>query len=105
MRNMRRIVLVTSLLIVAAARQGQYGAVGPPPPQVTVGTPLQETVATTTDFLGQFSAVGSVDLRAQVGGTLAEFCTGGCDECLQAGRTAQRLPSRSGSRASSCGSG
>jgi RND family efflux transporter MFP subunit len=42
----------------------------PPPPQVTVSTPLRETVAPTTSFLGQFSAVDSVQLRAQVGGTL-----------------------------------
>ena len=42
----------------------------PPPPQVTVGSPLQETVTGTTGFLGQFSAVDEVDLRAQVGGTL-----------------------------------
>jgi RND family efflux transporter MFP subunit len=38
---------------------------------VTVATPLQQTIAATTGFLGQFSAVDSVELRAQVGGTLA----------------------------------
>ena len=43
----------------------------PPPPPVTVGMPLQQTIAATTGFLGQFSAVDSVELRAQVGGTLA----------------------------------
>ena len=42
----------------------------PPPPQVTVSAPLQEAVAATFSFLGQFSAVDAVDLRAQVGGTL-----------------------------------
>ena len=42
----------------------------PPPPQVTVSRPLQQTVQTTARFLGQFSAVDSVELRAQVGGTL-----------------------------------
>jgi len=42
----------------------------PPPPQVTVSSPLQQTVQTTARFLGQFSAVDSVELRAQVGGTL-----------------------------------
>ena len=41
-----------------------------PPPQVTVSPPLQQTVQTTARFLGQFSAVDSVELRAQVGGTL-----------------------------------
>ena len=42
-------------------------------PQVTVGTPLRQTIATTTGFLGQFSAVDSVELRAQVGGTLTDI--------------------------------
>jgi RND family efflux transporter MFP subunit len=53
-------------------RSGQTAAaaVAPPPPQVTVSLPLQETVAATTGFLGQFSAVNTVTLRAQVGGTL-----------------------------------
>ena len=47
--------------------------VAPPPPTVTVGAPLHETVASTTDFLGQFSAVDMVELRAQVGGTLTSI--------------------------------
>jgi membrane fusion protein, multidrug efflux system len=42
----------------------------PPPPQVTVSPPLQQTFQPTARFLGQFSAVDSVELRAQVGGTL-----------------------------------
>lgn len=45
----------------------------PPPPQVTVSAPLQQTVQATVRFLGQFSAVDSVQLRAQVGGTLTEI--------------------------------
>jgi RND family efflux transporter MFP subunit len=42
----------------------------PPPPPVTVSPPLQQTAQSTARFLGQFSAVDSVELRAQVGGTL-----------------------------------
>jgi membrane fusion protein, multidrug efflux system len=42
----------------------------PLPPRVTVSSPLQETVASTTILLGQFSAVNTVELRAQVGGVL-----------------------------------
>jgi membrane fusion protein, multidrug efflux system len=45
----------------------------PPPPQVTVSTPLRQTVVGATGFLGQFSAVDSVELRAQVGGTLTDI--------------------------------
>jgi len=45
----------------------------PPPPRVTVSSPLRDTVATTTILLGQFSAVDSVELRAQVGGILTSI--------------------------------
>lgn len=45
----------------------------PPPPAVTVSTPVQRLVATSTRFTGQFSAVDSVDLRAQVSGYLTEI--------------------------------
>jgi membrane fusion protein, multidrug efflux system len=49
---------------------GEHPPSPPPPPQVTVSLPLQQTVQETGRFLGQFSAVDSVQLRAQVGGTL-----------------------------------
>ena len=42
-------------------------------PQVNVSPPLQRTVQAMGRFLGQFSAVDSVELRAQVGGTLTEI--------------------------------
>jgi RND family efflux transporter MFP subunit len=42
----------------------------PPMPQVTVSRPLRQVVAVSTSFLGQFSAVDTVELRAQVGGIL-----------------------------------
>ena len=52
-------------------RPGEHPAAPPPsPPQVTVSLPLQQGVRATSRFLGQFSAVDSVELRAQVGGTL-----------------------------------
>jgi multidrug efflux system membrane fusion protein len=73
-------MLVAALLVAAGAaggglvwRQDSQAAPPPPPPppQVTVGTPLRQTIAATTGFLGQFSGVDRVELRAQVGGTLA----------------------------------
>ncbi len=51
----------------------QPPAAPPPTPQVTVSRPLQQTVQATTRFLGQFSAVDSVELRAQVGGILTSI--------------------------------
>src|SRR5258708_30497294 len=53
----------------------QARAVAPPaaPPLVTVSAPLQRAVDTRLGFLGQFSAIDRVELRAQVGGTLTEI--------------------------------
>ena len=83
-RAKRRIALLVSLGAVGLAVIGgglvwdgrsapASQAMPPPPPQVTVSLPLQQTVQTTARFLGQFSAVDSVELRAQVGGTLTEI--------------------------------
>lgn len=66
--------IVAALVAIAAGRawlaDRHPAAPPPPPPQVTVSLPLQQTVQATGRFLGQFSAVDSVELRAQVGGTL-----------------------------------
>ena len=43
------------------------------PPVVAVSVPLQRNVDTRLQFLGQFSAVDQVELRAQVGGTLTQI--------------------------------
>jgi RND family efflux transporter MFP subunit len=43
------------------------------PPVVAVSAPLQRDVDTRLQFLGQFSAVNKVELRAQVGGTLTQI--------------------------------
>jgi RND family efflux transporter MFP subunit len=48
-------------------------AAAPPPPSVAVSAPLQRSVDGRLEFLGQFSAVQQVDLRAQVGGTLTQI--------------------------------
>jgi RND family efflux transporter MFP subunit len=69
-------IFVVLAIIVAAGGErfwrGHEQAAAPPPPtpQVTVSQPLQQTVQATSRFLGQFSAVDSVEVRAQVGGTL-----------------------------------
>ena len=44
-----------------------------PVPAVTVSPPVVETIASRTGFLGQFSAVDEVEIRAQVGGVLTEI--------------------------------
>ena len=77
-RRWRALALFGVVAVIAAVggeqvwRAGQQPAAPPPPPpQVTVSRPLQQTVQATSRFLGQFSAVDSVELRAQVGGTLS----------------------------------
>ena len=71
------VVLIAVLAALAGVggewlwRSSHHAASPPaPPPQVTVSLPLQQTVQATERFLGQFAAVDSVELRAQVGGTL-----------------------------------
>lgn len=52
---------------------GQTAAAPTPAPPVTVSQPLRREVDTRVGFLGQFSAIDRVELRAQVGGTLTEI--------------------------------
>lgn len=54
----------------AAVRAAPAGA---PPAAVTVSHPLVQAVASRAGFVGQFSAVDAVEIRAQVGGTLTEI--------------------------------
>jgi multidrug efflux system membrane fusion protein len=77
-RRWRGLAAFAVLTIVAAVGGQQVwrdrqrpAAAPPPPPQVTVSRPLQQTVQATGRFLGQFSAVDRVEMRAQVGGTLS----------------------------------
>ncbi len=69
---------MTLLLILAVGsgrfflddRDGAQAAIAPPLPQVIVSNPLERQVDKKLTFLGQFSAVDRVELRAQVGGIL-----------------------------------
>jgi RND family efflux transporter MFP subunit len=65
-------VAVASVWVVYSYRANGSAALAPPTPlaQVTVSRPLARELDTRLGFLGQFSAVDYVELRAQVGGTL-----------------------------------
>jgi multidrug efflux system membrane fusion protein len=54
-------------------KSGQASVPQAPVPSVTVSRPLQRDVDTRLGFLGQFSAIDRIELRAQVGGTLTEI--------------------------------
>ena len=62
-----------ALWALQGGAQDAKAPAAPPPAHVTVSTPLQASVAPERSFLGQFSAVDAVELRAQVGGTLTEI--------------------------------
>jgi RND family efflux transporter MFP subunit len=55
--------------LVAACGQGQQQA-APPPPAVTVATPTKRTVFDFDEYVGRFTAINSVEVRAHVSGYL-----------------------------------
>jgi membrane fusion protein, multidrug efflux system len=58
---------------LAPHRGNLAAAAVPPTPVVTVSQPLRRELDVRAGFLGQFSAIDRVELRAQVGGTLTEI--------------------------------
>ena len=65
------IALVAAWLKYSPRASGSSAAASPAAlPQVVVSKPLAQDIDTRLGFLGQFSAVSQVELRAQVGGTL-----------------------------------
>src|ERR1700744_6658784 len=67
------LALVAPYLGFGTHKGNQAVALAPPVMPVTVSEPLQRDVDTRVGFLGQFSAIDRVELRAQVGGTLTEI--------------------------------
>jgi RND family efflux transporter MFP subunit len=68
--------VVAGLMLAGAAKLhhgAQPSAAAPALASVSVSTPLQRDLDTQASFLGQYSAVERVELRAQVGGTLTEI--------------------------------
>ena len=65
--------LFLAYLGFAPRKANQAAALPAPAPLVTVSQPLQRALDSRVGFLGQFSAIDRVELRAQVGGTLTEI--------------------------------
>jgi membrane fusion protein, multidrug efflux system len=65
--------LYLAWLGLAPHRGNQAAAAPTPTPVVTVSEPLRRELDVRAGFLGQFSAIDRVELRAQVGGTLTEI--------------------------------
>jgi membrane fusion protein, multidrug efflux system len=81
LRSSRSVLAFVTLLIVVGAgvwalyerEAGPAAAAAPPLPEVDVSPPRQETLARWAEFMGQFSAIDVVELRAQVNGYLTEI--------------------------------
>ena len=77
-RPWRGAAVLVGLVVVAAFGYHLYGTrtaavVDAAPPTVAVSEPVQRNIESRLGFLGQFSAMQRVELRAQVGGTLTEI--------------------------------
>jgi RND family efflux transporter MFP subunit len=69
-----RLPILTAALWVAVGLsgcdQGQSQKAAPPPPQVTVATPVTKKVVAHDEYVGRFVAVDAVEVRARVSGYL-----------------------------------
>ncbi len=59
---------LATLVVGCGERQPQGGA--PPPPTVTVAQPVKRTVSDFDEYVGRFTAINSVEVRARVSGYL-----------------------------------
>ena len=57
-------------LALAACGEAQKPAAAPPPPAVTVATPVKRTIVDKDEYVGRFVAVDAVEVRAKVSGYL-----------------------------------
>jgi RND family efflux transporter MFP subunit len=70
MRRVRAGVLACVLAtLVASCGEGQKPP-APPPPSVSVATPIKRTLSDFDEYVGRFTAVNSVEVRARVSGYL-----------------------------------
>jgi len=71
MRRGRNIVLLCALAtLVASCGEAKKQGGAPPPPAVTVATPIKRTVTDFDEYVGRFTAINSVEVRARVSGYL-----------------------------------
>jgi RND family efflux transporter MFP subunit len=67
-RNAAVLCALATLVVSCGERQQQGG--GPLPPAVTVAKPVKRTVSDFDEYVGRFTAVNSVEVRARVSGYL-----------------------------------
>jgi multidrug efflux system membrane fusion protein len=70
MRRVRDVALACVLVtLIASCGEGQKPP-APPPPSVSVATPIKRTLSDFDEYVGRFTAVNSVEVRARVSGYL-----------------------------------
>jgi RND family efflux transporter MFP subunit len=70
MRSARNIAILCALAtLVASCGEGPKQG-GPPPPAVSVAKPVKRTVTDFDEYVGRFTAINSVEVRARVSGYL-----------------------------------
>jgi len=62
--------LLAIATLVASCSEGQQQAGAPPPPSVTVAKPIKRTVVDYDEYVGRFTAINAVEVRARVSGYL-----------------------------------
>ncbi|HEY1604483.1 MAG TPA: efflux RND transporter periplasmic adaptor subunit [Allosphingosinicella sp.] len=70
MKYQRFLPAFAALLMLAACGKGQQGPQQPPPPTVTVATPLVQDVVDWDDYVGRFEAIQNVEVRPRATGYL-----------------------------------
>jgi RND family efflux transporter MFP subunit len=71
MRGCRDVVLLFALAtLVVSCGEGQKQGGAPPPPAVTVAKPIKRTITDFDEYVGRFTAINSVEVRARVSGYL-----------------------------------
>src|ERR1044071_3640088 len=63
------LALALATLVVSCGERQQQGG-GPPPPTVIVAKPVKRTVFDYDEYVGRFTAINSVEVRARVSGYL-----------------------------------
>ena len=64
------VMLFALAVLIASCGESQKQAAAPPPPAVTVAKPIKRTVTDFDEYVGRFTAINSVEVRARVSGYL-----------------------------------
>ena len=65
-----RALMLAVLAVLTACSEAPQQRAAPPPPKVTVATPIKRSVVDQDEYVGRFVAVDSVEIRARVSGYL-----------------------------------